>query len=100
MLSIQTIQIMAIIYFIYAIRLKVWRTSLNTFVVLTAFFILTISREVEMLRDIWIDYHLIIIAIVMTFLMGRVVYQSAHKKHKELICNDCINYNRRSTDEK
>lgn len=98
MLSIEIIQIMAIMYFMYALRLKVWKTSLNTFVVIATFFVVTISREVPMLRDIWVDYHLTIIAMAMTFLMGRVVYQSAHKKYKELVCNDCTNYNRRSTD--
>lgn len=98
MLSIEIIQIMAIVYFIYALRLQIWKTSLNTFVIMATFFILTISREVEMLKNIWVDYHLTIVAIAMTFLMGRVVYQSAHKKYKELLCNDCTNYNRRSTD--
>lgn len=98
MLSIHIIQIMAIIYFIYALRLKVWQTSINTFVVITTFFVVTISREVVVLKDIWIDYHLTIIAIAMTFLMGRVVYQSAKKKYQKFMCSDCTNYNRRSTD--
>lgn len=98
MLSIEIIQIMAIVYFIYALRLQIWKTSLNTFVVMATFFILTISREVEMLRDVWVDYHLTIIAMAMTFLMGRVVYQSAKKKYQKFMCSDCTNYNRRSTD--
>ena len=98
MSSIQIIQIMAILYFLYALRMKVWQTSLNTFVVLAAFFIVTVSREFEICRDIWIDYHLTIVAVAMTFLMGRVVYQSVRKKYIDRICNDCTNFNRRKDD--
>lgn len=98
MLSIQIIQIMAILYFIAAVKMKVWKVSLNTFVVLTAVFVVTISREFDFAQHIWIDYHLGIIGFTMTFLMVRVVYQSINKKLVDSICDNCIDFKRRKGD--
>lgn len=98
MSSIQVIQIMAILYFIYAVRLRVWKTSLNTFIVLSAFFLITVSREIPICVEFWINYHLTVIAMTMTFLMGRVVFQSSHKKYLDNICDKCTHFNRRKDD--
>ena len=95
MSSIQIVQIMAILYFIYALRLKVWQTSLNTFVVILAFFLITVSREFEICKEIWIDYHLTIVAATKTFLMGRVVFQSVNKKYLDSICGKCTHFRRK-----
>ncbi len=61
-------------------------------------FVLTISREIQYFQDIWVNYHAFIVGVALIFVMGRLSYQSFYKKYKELICNDCANYNRRSTD--
>lgn len=99
-MSVQIVQIMIILFFIYSVKMKIWKQSLNTFIVFATLFILTISREVEYLRKIWIDYHVSVIGLMMIVLMSRVVYQSVYKKYKDAFCNDCTNYNRRSTDSK
>lgn len=98
MSSIGIIQIMAILYFMYAVKLKIWNTSLNTFIVISTFFILTVSRELEICREVWVDYHLTIIAISMTFIMGRVVFQSANKKYIQSMCQKCSEFRRRKDD--
>lgn len=75
---------MSILYFISAIKMKIWQTSLNSFVVVSVFFIITISHEFEVIRHIWISYHVTIFAIMLTFIMGRVTYQSiCTKKMKD-----------------
>ena len=83
MTSIQIIQIMAILYFLFALRLKTWKTSLNTFIVISGFFIIVVSREIEWCLSIWIDYHMTIIGIIMTIIMARATYQSVYKKYLE-----------------
>ena len=98
MISIQIVQIMAILYFLYALRMKVWETSVNTFIVFVTFFIITISREVDACQEIWTDWHLSIVAITMTVLMARVVWQSVSKKYKENVCSGCDNFKRRKDD--
>lgn len=70
------LQIMAILYFITAVRMRVWRTSLNTFVVISTIFELCISYEIPIIQRAWQQYHLYVIAGMMTFLMARVTYQS------------------------
>ena len=77
------IQLIGVLYFLMAIRFKVWKTSLNTFLVFAAVFIIVTTREIEFLRTIWVDYHLTLIAALLTFMMVRVVIQGAHKKKEE-----------------
>jgi hypothetical protein len=83
---IEAVQIMAVLYLLFAIRMRVWRVSINTFIVILAFSIITLSREFEVLRNVWVNYHLSIIAIIMTVLITRVVYQIATKKKCDKIC--------------
>jgi hypothetical protein len=86
------IQIMAIAYFIAAIKMKFWRTSLNTFVVFGAIFLVTVLSHFESLAPHWIEVHLSVVAFTMTFMMGRVVYQrciDTLKKNKEDFCKGC-----------
>jgi len=80
--TIGLLQIMAVLYFVFAVRMQVWQTSLNTFVVIAAIFFIVITREIAPLRTIWADYHFTIIALLMTFLMARVVWQKSHKTYK------------------
>ena len=82
-MSIMVIQLMGVLYFLMAIRFKVWKTSLNTFLVFAAVFTIVATREIEFLRTIWVDYHLTLIATLLTFMMVRVVIQGAHKKKEE-----------------
>ena len=99
-MSVQIVQTMIILSFIYALRMKIWNTSLNTFIVISILFILTVSNEIPMLQKIWITYHTSLIGIMIFIIMGRVVFQSVKKKYLEFYCNDCSNYNRRQTDKK
>jgi len=98
MASIEIVQIMGVLYFIAALRMKVWKTSLNTFIVISGFFLITISREIEFLRDIWATYHLSIVGLIMTALMLRVVYQSINKKLVDSVCDNCFDFKRRKDD--
>lgn len=83
---ITIIEIISILYFIAAVRMRVWRTSLNSFVVITASFVLLVSYECPYVRSHWMTYHLSIVAIVMTFIMVRVTYQSVNEKWKSYHC--------------
>lgn len=98
MITIQTVQIFIILSFIYSVRLKVWNTSLNTFIVIATMFLLTISREIPYLKKIWIDYHVTVVGVMLFIIMARVVFQSVRKKYRDSLCNDCTNYNSRSKD--
>ena len=82
-MSIMIIQLIGVLYFLMAIRFKVWKTSLNTFLVFATAFTIVVTREIEFLRTIWVDYHLTLIATLLTFMMVRVVIQGAHKKKEE-----------------
>ena len=90
-MSIMVIQLMGVLYFLMAIRFKVWKTSLNTFLVFATAFTIVATREIEFLRTIWVDYHLTLIATLLTFMMVRVVIQGAHKK-KEDNCSSCWDF--------
>lgn len=96
MISIYLIQIMSVLFFIFALRMRIWKTSLNTFIVFTVIFFISMSHEIEFLRAFWINYHLTVIATMMFVLMARVVYQSvrdisrAHRAKKlGKDCNMC-----------
>ena len=82
-MSIMVIQLMGVLYFLMAIRFKVWKTSLNTFLVFATVFTIVTTREIEFLRTIWADYHLTLIIALLTFMMVRVVIQGAHKKKED-----------------
>ena len=82
-MSIIIIQLIGVLYFLMAIRFKVWKTSLNTFLVFATAFTIVATREIEFLRTIWVDYHLTLIVTLLTFMMVRVVIQGAHKKKEE-----------------
>ena len=82
-MSIMIIQLIGVLYFLMAIRFKVWKTSLNTFLVFATAFTIVATREIEFLRTIWVDYHLTLIVTLLTFMMVRVVIQGAHKKKEE-----------------
>jgi predicted membrane protein len=92
-MSVAIIQIIGVLYFIVAIRFKVWQTSLNTFLVFATVFIIVVSREIDILCYIWADYHLSIVAILLTFMMARVVIQGAKRKQVQKDkCNGCWKY--------
>ena len=86
------IQIMAIAYFIAAIKMKLWRTSFNTFVVFGVIFLISVLSHFESLAPYWIEVHLSLVAFMMTFMMCRVGYQryiDMLKKNKENFCKGC-----------
>ncbi len=80
---------MSILYFIYAIRIGMWNISLNSFVVIGMVFFISVSSLCPPLQAIWIDYHMAVIGVVMTFIMARVVYQKTYLKVKQLPSNSC-----------
>ena len=94
------VQIFIILSFLFSLRMKVWRTSLNSFIFISGLFILTISREFQYLREAWEDYHISVMGITLFLVMARVSYQSFSKKYKEMLCSGCTNYSRRATDKK
>lgn len=101
MITVQVVQIMIILSFLYSIKMKIWHTSLNTFIVVSTMFVLTVSREVPFLRSIWADYHVTVIGLMLATIMSRVVYQSVKHKIKEYHCSHtCTNFNRRIGDNK
>jgi hypothetical protein len=90
---IVAIQIMAIAYFIAAIKLKFWKTSLNTFIVFGAVFFITILSNIDALNAHWVNIHLSIVAFTISFMMGRVVYQRCMdtlKKINDDKCKECM----------
>lgn len=97
---VYAVQVLVILSFIFALRMKIWRTSLNSFVFINGLFILTITREIDFFVEIWTKWHVSIVGLTLLFVMSRVAYQSFYKKYKDLLCNDCTNYNRRITDKK
>jgi len=79
------LQIMSILYFIFAVRMRMWNISINSFVVITSVFVIAVSYETKMFNCIWVNYHLTIIVLMLTFIMARVTYQSAFtKKHRRV----------------
>ena len=90
-MSIMIIQLIGVLYFLMAVRLKVWKTSLNTFLVFATAFTIVATREIEFLRTIWVDYHLTLIAALLTFMMVRVVIQGAYKKKTDN-CSRCCDF--------
>jgi hypothetical protein len=82
---ISILQIISILYFIFAVRMQMWKISINSFVVITSVFVIAVSYESGMFQCIWVNYHLTIIALMLTFIMARVTYQSAFsKKHRRV----------------
>lgn len=77
---IPILQIMSILYFIFAVRMRMWNISLNSFVVITSIFLIAVSYETKLFECVWADYHLTIVILMMTFIMARVTWQSAFKK--------------------
>jgi len=73
--SVNYVQIMSVLFFMYAIRMQVWKTSLNTFVIIGVIFFISMSREIDVLKDVWADYHLSIVSALLMFLMARIVFQ-------------------------
>jgi hypothetical protein len=98
--TVFAVQIFIILSFLFSLRMRVWRTSLNSFIFICGLFILTISREFEELRDVWTNYHVSVMGITLFLVMSRVAYQSFSKKYKEMLCSGCTNYNRRAADKK
>ena len=74
------LQIISILYFIFALRMRMWKVSLNSFVVIATVFIIATTHEFKMFQGIWVNYHLPIIVIMMTFIMARVTWQSVNSK--------------------
>lgn len=96
MKMIFAVQVLIILSFLFSLRMRVWRTSLNSFIFITGLFILTITREIPYFKDIWVPYHTGLIGLVLLFVMVRLSYQSLHKKYKDIFHI----HNRRSTDAK
>lgn len=98
--TVFAVQIFIVLSFLFALRMRVWRTSLSSFIFICGLFVLTISREFQYFKEIWTNYHVLIMGITLFLVMSRVTYQSFSKKYKEMKCNDCTNYKRRITDKK
>ena len=82
---IPILQIVSILYFLFAVRMKMWSVSLNSFVVIATVFFIAVSHEIEWLQCVWVDYHLPIIAMMLTFIMSRVTWQSIKaKRHRRV----------------
>lgn len=83
MITIKLLEIMSVLYFIASLRMRVWNTSLNSFVVICVFFVITTSYEFDALKKIWGSCHITILAVMLTFIMARVTYQSISSKRKK-----------------
>ncbi|MDO9304642.1 MAG: hypothetical protein Q7T77_04895 [Sulfuricurvum sp.] len=82
---IPILQIISILYFLFALRMRMWRISINSFVVITSVFVIAVSYESGIFKCVWANYHLSIVALMLTFIMARVTYQSAFtKKHRRV----------------
>ena len=92
------VQIFIVLSFIFSLRMKVWETSVNSFIFIAGLFVLTVTREFAYFKEIWMNYHVLFIGVTLAFVMSRVTYQAFCKKYREALCNDCTNYNRRDTD--
>lgn len=88
-MMVTIVQFMAVAYFIAAVRMRFWRTSVNTFVVLGAVFFIAVLSNFEVCRFYWIDLHLSIVAFTLTFMMGRVIYQRYALKVKDCLDMKC-----------
>ena len=89
---ITIVQFMAVAYFIAAVRMRFWQTSMNTFVVLSAVFLISFLANFEICRYYWIDIHLGIVAFTLSFMMARVIYQRYVSKVKDCLdikCKGC-----------
>ena len=84
-MMITIVQFMAVAYFIAAVRMKFWRTSMNTFVVLSAVFLIAILSNFKYYRLYWVDLHLSIVAFTLSFMMVRVIYQRYISKAKDCL---------------
>lgn len=100
MSTVFAVQILIVLSFIFSLRMRVWRTSVNSFVFISALFVLTISREFAFFQSFWVNYHTSVMGAALVFVMGRLSYQSFRKKCKDWMCSDCTNYNRREGDSK
>jgi len=78
---IPILQIMSILYFIFAVRMQMWKISLNSFIVISTVFILAVSSVSRLFNSIWLNYHLTVIVIMLTFIMVRTTWQSIHDKN-------------------
>ena len=75
------LQIISILYFIFALRMKMWKISLNSFIVISTVFILSISSQISLFSNIWVNYHLTIIIAMLTFIIARTTWQSIQDKN-------------------
>jgi hypothetical protein len=74
--SLDIVQVMSILFWIFATRMRIWKTDLNTYALFTVLFLITVSAQFDLLQCIWIDYHLYLTMILMIFLFIRVVYKN------------------------
>lgn len=82
---IPILQIISILYFVFAVRMQMWRVSINSFIVISTVFVLAVSYETKLFQCVWANYHLSIVALMLTFIMARVTWQSAFsKKHRRV----------------
>ena len=84
----ELLQLMAVLYFIFAVRMKIWQTSLNTFFVFCVAFVVAVSHQTESLRFIF-DNRVWIFDIALTVLFARVAYQQICKKYNDNFKSKC-----------
>lgn len=69
------IQAISVLYVIYAIRIKMWRLSLNTFTMFIFIFFIVITWEIPVFNSIWTQYPMEVMTLFMTIMLLRVFYQ-------------------------
>lgn len=79
MTDVQLFQIVSVLCFMFAVKMKVWRTSLNSFVVFCSAFIVMLGYSAPEFSFVF-EHRLYLFSAVLLFMMGRVVYQSIYNK--------------------
>lgn len=79
MSDIQIFQIVSTMCFVFAVRMKVWDTSLNSFVVFCSAFLIMLGYSNKEFSFIF-DNRLYLFSVVLLFMIGRVVFKSIKNK--------------------
>lgn len=83
MSGFEILQIMAVLYFIFGVVLKMWKVSLSTFVVITLAFVVVVSEQMESIYCIY-ENRTYLFAAVLTFLFTYTSYRSILGKYSRI----------------
>lgn len=76
----EVLQMIGVLYFVFAVRMKIWQTSINTFIVFCTAFVVAISYQVEELKFVF-ENRVWLFNATLTFLFARVAYQQIYNKY-------------------